>query len=197
MTRWLAPLAGSAVVVALIAAPVAYAFHALEQMRNFRVVREGVLYRSGQMSLGGLKRAAHDYRIRTVISLRDAASDADRAEEAWCRAQEINFHRLTPASWDAEHGPAAVEPNVRRFVEIVSDPANYPVLVHCFAGVHRTGAYCAIYRMEREGWSNAEAIAEVKACGYDNLDWEFDVLGYLEQYRPVRAATPPGSPPLP
>jgi protein tyrosine/serine phosphatase len=68
----------------------------------------------------------------------------------------------------------------------MDDPRNYPVLVHCFAGVHRTGAYCAIYRMEYEGWSNAEAIAEMRRCGYDDVDAEWDIYGYLEQYQPRR-----------
>ena len=31
---------------------------------------------------------------------------------------------------------------------------------------------------------NGRAIAEMKACGYSNLDDEWDILGYLEQYRP-------------
>ena len=39
--------------------------------------------------------------------------------------------------------------------------------------------------MEFEHWSNAEAIAEMKACGYTNLDEELDILGYMEQYRPT------------
>ena len=61
----------------------------------------------------------------------------------------------------------------------MSDPANYPVLVHCFAGIHRTGAYCAIYRMEFDHWTNDRAIDELKAHGYYNLPEEKDILGYL------------------
>jgi hypothetical protein len=64
------------------------------------------------------------------------------------------------------------------------DPNNYPVLVHCWAGIHRTGAYCAIYRMEFDHWTNADAIAELKSMGYDTLDKEWDILGYLENYWP-------------
>jgi protein tyrosine/serine phosphatase len=66
----------------------------------------------------------------------------------------------------------------------MDDPANFPVLVHCFAGIHRTGAYVAVYRMEHDRWTNAEALDELRAFGYRNLDDEWDVLGYLEQYRP-------------
>jgi protein tyrosine/serine phosphatase len=177
-------LVGAAITLALVAGPVLYAFRAQAQMRNFRVVREGVLYRSGQMSLDGLKRAIHDHGIRTVVSLRDAVTPTDQAEEALCAKEEITFVRLLPQSWDNAEGPAPVEDNVRRFLEVIDDPDNYPILVHCFAGIHRTGAYCAIYRMETEGWSNARAIAEMKACGYDNLDDDLDISTYLRQYRP-------------
>jgi hypothetical protein len=38
--------------------------------------------------------------------------------------------------------------------------------------------------MEFEHWSNAEALAEMRLCGYVNLDSELDILGYLEDYRP-------------
>jgi protein tyrosine/serine phosphatase len=40
----------------------------------------------------------------------------------------------------------------------MDDPANHPVLVHCFAGVHRTGAHIAIYRMVHDRWPNAKAL---------------------------------------
>jgi hypothetical protein len=73
---------------------------------------------------------------------------------------------------------------VRRFREVMSDPASYPVLLHCLAGIHRTGIFTAIYRMEFEHWSNADAMAEMRACGYVELDEHVDVLGYLESYRP-------------
>jgi protein tyrosine/serine phosphatase len=188
MPRTVQYLLAILLLILLIGAPVGYAWHRQAQIRNFRVVREGVLYRSGQMSLDGLKRVIHDYGIKTVVTLRAGANPGDPApdlaEEEYCKVQEINYHRLPPGEWWAPDGPAPAEESVRKFRTVMADPKNYPVLVHCLAGIHRTGAYCAIYRMEHERWANAEAIAEMKACGYTNLDDEWDILGYLEQYRP-------------
>ena len=72
MRRLLVPVLGVSTVLALIVGPVVYAFYQEKQTRNFRVVRDGILYRSAQMTLPGLKRIVHDHGIRTVVSLRDA-----------------------------------------------------------------------------------------------------------------------------
>jgi tyrosine-protein phosphatase SIW14 len=180
---------GIVIVLGLIGGPAVLAVHQEAQTRNFRVVREDVLYRSGQMTRAGLKRVIHDYGIKTVITLRDAAAPGlpppDRAEEEFCNGEEVNYVRIPPRSWDAPDGAAPADEGVQKFRAVLDDPRNYPVLVHCLAGIHRTGAYCAIYRMEYEHWTNERAIAEVRACGYSNLDDEWDILGYLEQYRPT------------
>jgi tyrosine-protein phosphatase SIW14 len=185
MSRIVLVASGSLIVLTLIASPIVVAVRQQAQTRNFHIVRPGVLYRSGQMTKEGLQRVLNDYHIKTVISLRDGQSQRDRAEEEFCKSEDINFVRILPSRWGDEGGSVPVEAGVQRFRDIMSDPRNYPVLVHCFAGIHRAGSYCAIYRMEFEHWSNAQAIAEMKACGYSNLDDELDILGFMEQYRPT------------
>ena len=84
----------------------------------------------------------------------------------------------------AGYAMAPAAEGVQRFLEIMDDSANYPVLIHCFAGIHRSGAFTAIYRMEYEHWSNQQAIDETIASGYTNLEYENDILGFLTDYRP-------------
>jgi tyrosine-protein phosphatase SIW14 len=189
MARILTQLTGLIVVAAAFVTPAMVGYRSASAMRNLRVVREGVLYRSGQMSISGIRRAAHDLGIRTVISLRESHSlgqnPPDAKEEEFCEKEEISFHRIVLGKWYAEDGSTPAEEGVKRFRAIMADPANYPVLVHCLAGVHRTGACCAIYRMEQEHWSNERALQEMKESGYDTLDDEWDILGYLEIYQPT------------
>ncbi len=184
MSRIVQVSIGTLVVLALLTTPAVYAVRQQAQIRKFRVVRPGVLYRSGQMTREGLKRILNDYAIKTVISLRDGTTMSDKTEEEYLTSEEVHFVRILPSQWGDVGGSVPVEEGVRKFRAIMSDPKNYPVLIHCFAGIHRTGAYCAIYRMEFEHWSNERAITEVKANGYTNLDEELDILGFLEQYRP-------------
>jgi tyrosine-protein phosphatase SIW14 len=184
-------ITGVLVVIFLITAPVAYASRRKADTRNFRVVREGVLYRSGQMTHAGLARITREYGIRTIISLRDETAPGkpapDLDEEKFCAKEEINFLRLPPQHWEGPTpgAPAPVDENVSKFREVLADPANYPVLIHCFAGVHRSGAYCAIYRMEQEHWTNQRAMQEMRDVGYVTIDEDRDIFEYLEHYRPA------------
>lgn len=172
------------ILAVLIGGPWTYIVLRDEAMRNFHVVEDGVLYRSGQLSLAGFARVVRDYSIRTVISLRDGDQDADQQEEKYCRRWGITHIRVPPRKWWASKGPAQAEQGLEVFREVMSDHANHPVLIHCFAGVHRTGAFCAVYRMDYQGWTNAEALAEMRRIGYSTLDGDWDLLTFLENYRP-------------
>jgi protein tyrosine phosphatase (PTP) superfamily phosphohydrolase (DUF442 family) len=178
-----------AIIAGLIVGPVVYAARQQQEMKNFRIVREDVLYRSGQMTLDGLKRAIHEYGIRTIVTLRDARVEGDPApdarEEEYCLKLGLKYVRIPPRPWEGAAGEIPpVEKGVKRFLEVMDDPRAYPVLVHCCAGTHRTGAYCAIYRMEYEGWSNEQALTELRSLGYSNVAEEADIYGYLSHYRP-------------
>ena len=177
------------VTAAVIGLPIGYLLAREKHLRNVRVVEEGVLYRSGQPSPAGLGRLIHDYDIRTVVCFRDvedgkAVVPPDQWEEGFCANLGINYVRMPLRVWSYDKGVVPADENVRKFLDIMADPKNQPVLVHCFRGVHRTGTYCAIYRMERQGWSNEDAIEELKELGYDKLDKEDDVRTYLERYVP-------------
>jgi protein tyrosine/serine phosphatase len=189
---------GVVIVLALIAGPVIYAYRSQLEMRNFRVVRDGVLYRSGQLSLPALKRVIHDRGIRTVITLRDSYEEGqpppDLAEEEYCRREGLLHVRISPREWYGADSIAPVDDGLRTFLRVMSDSNNYPVLVHCFAGIHRTGGYCAVFRMEFDGWSNQQAIDEVIANGYYNIHDDWDILEYLEHYRPGLLSRPAPEP---
>jgi protein tyrosine/serine phosphatase len=189
MARAIRVLLALLVMAVIVGLPAGYASYRRTHFRNLRVVKPGVLYRSGQMSLTGLDRVVNDYGLKTVVSLRDAVVEGDtppdQAEEDACRKLDINYLRLRPRVWWARpNAPIPADANVERFLATMDNAANYPVLIHCFAGIHRTGAYIAIYRMEYDRWDNEAALEELRANGYDTLDDEWDVYDYLRDYRP-------------
>jgi protein tyrosine/serine phosphatase len=49
------------------------------------------------------------------------------------------------------------------FFELMDDPTNFPVAVHCIGGRHRTGTFVALYRLEYQRWNVEDAQREMYA----------------------------------
>lgn len=174
--------------LAFVAIPITLAMGIQQDKRHFRTVRERLFYRSGQMNGPGLARTVHDFGIKTVITLRDANKPSDPppdlSEENWCRENGLNYHRFRPLAWESGDGlPAPVESNISKYLQILGDTKNYPILLHCFAGIHRTGTYAAIYRMEVEHWPLEKAVHEMRSCGYTHIENDKDLCGFIMGYR--------------
>lgn len=202
MTRYSLLLA-AVVLALLVAVPLLYARQRHETYRNFRVVEDGVLYRSGQMSPAGFERVCKEKGIRTVISLRDEeAQVADGYDEGrFCTANGIVFDAISPKGWEEENGVVPMAANLREFERnldaLATDPQTglpsidpltgelkllypRPILVHCFAGIHRTGAHVAVYRVKYHGYTPDEAVAELKSCGKPSTTYVGNLIPFLQ-----------------
>jgi tyrosine-protein phosphatase SIW14 len=189
MVRWWQLVLGALAASLAVAAPLVFSAGRQYHLRNFRVVEDGKLYRSGQLSPAGMERVLHDYGIKTVVTLRASRDPALPCPDAWeaemCAARGVRHVRIVPRVWGAdEKGEVPAERGVREFLAVMDDPANHPVLLHCFAGVHRTGTMCALYRMEYNRWPVDRATAEMEWFGYDPADLHEHVRTYLNNYRP-------------
>lgn len=113
------------------------------------------LYRGGQPTAEGfanLRRAG----VRTVVSLRTLGSDTSALRGTGLLYLRLSFKHVHPEDED-----------VLAFLRTVEEPANQPVFIHCRDGRDRTGMMVAAYRVIEEGWSKADAIAEMKKMGFD------------------------------
>jgi protein tyrosine/serine phosphatase len=141
-----------------------------DRLRHFRVVEPGVLFRAGQPHVRDLDWIRANHGLRCIVAARGGIRHPLRGrwfrkEKAWCAAHDVNFVHIPMA--DFREPEADV---FGRFVELVSNPANQPLLVHCEQGFHRTGILCAAYRLADQGWSWEQAVAEMQACGFDPDD---------------------------
>jgi protein-tyrosine phosphatase len=133
-------------------------YRKVHPVHHFAVVREGVLYRSGQPDSGQFHKLLEQYRLRTVVNLRGQMPD----ENWWRQEQEVcRRHGLKLVSIDMRIRDEA-EKHVRQFLDVVADPRNQPVLVHCEAGSARTGFAVAAYRIVTDGWTYEEAMKEAE-----------------------------------
>ena len=102
--------------------------------------------------------------IKTVINLRSEKENAGGNEVGKVTLLKMNYLSI-PIS-----GAAGVnEENSQRLAEALSDPALYPVMVHCASG-NRVGALFALDANKRLGLSKVEAMEVGKRAGLTSLE---------------------------
>ncbi|HEU4795693.1 MAG TPA: tyrosine-protein phosphatase [Pyrinomonadaceae bacterium] len=143
-----------------------------KELPRFQQVNER-LYRSAQPHKGGIKRL-QELGINTIINLR-GASDRTRAQEAEARALGLNYFTLSLPNWGRPK-----DARVARILEIISAPENGRVLIHCRSGVDRTGMIVALHRMQNEGWTSNDALAEAERNGMRRI--QFWMRDYAQDY---------------
>src|SRR5262245_18486055 len=126
--------------------------------KRLREVTPGKFYRSGEMTAAGFREAVARYHFRTSVTLQDQYTDPDLAgnyfcsskikESELCRVLGVRYVYLPPDLIPrrrlSTHRPEAYY----RLLALLDEPTVYPVLIHCRAGLHRTGVMTAVYRME-------------------------------------------------
>jgi protein tyrosine phosphatase len=93
----------------------------------------------------------------------------------------VRYVFLGPDLVSRKRVPHDRPPAIDRFLALMDDAETYPVLLHCRAGLHRTGVMVAVFRMEYQGWSHEQAFEEMKANGF--ADWPCTTANdYITQY---------------
>ena len=159
--------------------------------RRLREVQAGVLYRSGCLTVEGFKDAVARLGIRTIINLQDEWPDpqvrnsyfdtSTTSEIELCKSLGVSYIYLPPDLLSRRKVETERPRAIEQFLAVMDNPANYPVLIHCKAGLHRTGVMVAVYRMEYNGWTPLAAIKELKDNGFGEWAGAAD-NDYIEQY---------------
>jgi len=172
MARLVAVLMALIMGTTLLVVPYFYYRSQYTHAKRLRVVAQGVLYRSGQMTAAGLEETLTRHGIKTVVNLQNEEPDPELnggpLESAFCKARGVRFVYIAPDLIERSRVPRERPTAIDAFLEVMDDPSNYPVLIHCQAGLHRTGVLAAVYRMEYDGWTARQALEELKANGFGN-----------------------------
>ncbi|MGB9625171.1 MAG: protein-tyrosine phosphatase family protein, partial [Phycisphaerae bacterium] len=158
------------------------------------VVEPGQLYRGGYTEPWPLKRLIEGYGVRHILCLMNFAPGDPRESRELKIASETG---VTLKEIPMPGNGCADFASLDAAADYIADPAHRPLFVHCAAGVQRTGAAIAAYRMKHCGWTYDRAIAEAEHYGlsrHDNAELYEHLRGYSESLagaatRPATAAS--------
>ncbi len=162
----------SKLILALVAAAVVGVMLYINVVRpnlvpkNFGVVEQGRVYRSGQLTPSAMRGVVEREHIKTVIDLGSYWDGARLVDEAGNRRNQRVAEALGVTRYEMPLvGDGTGNANwYIHAVRVMSDPARQPVLVHCGAGSERTSVASILYEQLKNGTpDNAEAVERARA----------------------------------
>lgn len=139
------------------------------QTYHLATVQEGVLVRDGNRGLREFETAIRKSGAKSVVSLIDDQELADpqkpqfAQEMEFCKQQGVKVVRIP-----VKLGGWPTSEDVRKFLEVVQDKQNQPVLVHCAQGVRRTGMMVAAFQESVLGWDDGKARSAMLSFGHSD-----------------------------
>lgn len=151
--------------------------------RRFAVVDEGLLFRSSQPTAAQLAEVIRRHGVKSLLIVREGGGERLRDELEFAQAHGLNVVHIPIQSQTR-----ISDEEISRFWKCVDEKTARPILIHCSAGRHRTGFLCALYRIERMGWTVERAVDEMLSFGFDATDHAM-ILEQLKAYQPRTRAS--------
>ena len=140
---------------------------ALEGVPNLHRITP-MLYRSEQPTALGMKNL-EKLGIRTVINLRYFNNDDEEVHGTSLRTERTKI-----LTWRVG------DKHVIEVMRMLKQSENGPFLIHCQHGADRTGLMSAMYRVLEQGWTPADALAELTDGGYGYHSVWQNIRRYVE-----------------
>ena len=132
--------------------------------RRFAAIVDGRLYRSGKVTPAQLRRLQREYGIGRIVSLLNADSAVTAAERRAAESLGMQWCSV-PLPGDGASTPAERQ----QILDLLGEPNAPPTLVHCAAGVNRTGLAIGLYRLHYQHWPLERVLAELHSFGFEDL----------------------------
>lgn len=143
----------------------AFVFYQKKVRYNLVTISENKVYNSGVIAPDKLAEVLGQHHIKTVIDLRDGIEQTELNPETkkQVNAEENAIDKISGVHYfNLPTDQIPQDSTVKKFLKIMDNPKNYPVLIHCHHGVGRSRLFSSIYRIEYENYSNEEARSNAR-----------------------------------
>ena len=136
-----------------------YASSVVHKQFNFHIVDSGI-WRSSKPNKESLLRM-RQYGLKTIINLRRSRS-FHNWEKQYADNLGVNYYNfpMSPRIHQDYN-------ELKDILNIIRDPSNQPVLIHCREGKDRTGLIVALYKLQLTKATFDEVHREMLMYGYD------------------------------
>jgi len=128
---------------------------------RFMEISESKVYKSGVIPPDEIAGFIAKHNIKSIIDLRGPVTkdkinnpedwvEVNAEKDAVAKISGVNYFNIP-----SEQVPK--KDNLDKFYKVIDNPDNYPILIHCHHGIGRAQVYSAVYRIEKENFSNEEA----------------------------------------
>jgi hypothetical protein len=134
-----------------------------KRYKHWAIHDPGMVYRSAWLESDVFKEQIETYQIRTVLNL----CEPGELGEQRCIDQRAAVEGAGAKLIELPMPPTidAGDSRVEQFVDVLSDPGNYPLLVHCQHGVTRTAKVLSMYDILFRGKTARESLAAMPLFG--------------------------------
>lgn len=153
-------------LIASIATTGGLAYRHHKRYKHLAIHDPGMVYRSAWLDGDVFRELIEKYQIRTVLNLCEPGELGDERCVDQRQAVRGSGARLIELPMPAATLDPA-DPAVAPFVEILGNPENYPLLVHCQHGVTRTAKVLVMYDILFRRMTAEQSIAAMPLFGRD------------------------------
>lgn len=154
------------IIFLIIAISIAgFVFYQKKVRYNLVTISENKVYNSGVVAPDQLPEFLKSHKIKSVIDLRDGEEQTELNPETKKQvgAEENAISKISGVKYfNLPTDQIPQDSTVQKFLKIMDNPENYPVLIHCHHGVGRSRLFSSIYRIEYENFSNEDARANAR-----------------------------------
>lgn len=147
---------GLIIILLVIAATILLVRHF--HIKNFHIIEPGALYTSGQPRGMDYTRLLYKYHIATIVNLRSASEHRERnwynEEVTWARNNGVGYIELP-----IQRGNYFPDKQTQdRFLAVMADKDNRPVLLHGSSGRERVAMLTAVWLIKCQEFTVEETI---------------------------------------
>ena len=154
---------GWLVLALIIAASVGIVRHF--HIKNFNTVMPDVLYTSGQPRGMDYTRLLYKYHIAAIVNLRSTTEHREdnwhNEEITWVKSNGVKYIELPIEKSSVANGAPDVNA-IEKFLAIMSEKSNLPVLVHDSSGKKRVAYLTAAWMLKSGGFTYEQTVEKIE-----------------------------------